>query len=215
MIKLLVCEDQTLVRQGLVSILRLEPEMDVVGEAANGAEAVEKVGELNPDIVLMDVRMPIVDGVEATRTITGQYPTTRVIILTTYDYEEYVFEGVKAGAMGYVLKDTAAPDLVNTIRRVYGGETFIQPAVASKILFEFAKGSRGIQKPATPEYESLSEREIAIISRLAQGMSNREVADDLALAEGTVRNYVSVILSKLHAANRIQAINVARQHKII
>jgi DNA-binding NarL/FixJ family response regulator len=138
-----------------------------------------------------------------------------VIILTTYDYEEYVFEGVKAGAMGYVLKDTAAPDLIATIRKVYGGETFIQPAVASKILFEFAKGTKEVHKPATPEYEPLNEREIEIISRLSQGMSNREVADNLALAEGTVRNYVSAILSKLHAANRIQAINLARQHKII
>lgn len=215
MIKLLVCEDQTLVRQGLVSILRLEPEIEVVGEAANGGEAVEKVGTLKPDVVLMDVRMPIMDGVEATRTITHRYPSVRVIILTTYDYEEYVFEGVKAGAMGYVLKDTAAPDLVATIRRVCAGETFIQPAVASKILFEFARGSKEVQRPSIPEYEPLSEREIEIISRLSQGMSNRDVADDLALAEGTVRNYVSAILSKLHAANRIQAINLARQHKII
>jgi DNA-binding NarL/FixJ family response regulator len=139
----------------------------------------------------------------------------RVIILTTYDYEEYVYEGVMAGAMGYVLKDTAAPDLIATIRKVCGGETFIQPAVASKILFEFAKGPKSNQRPAMPDYEPLNEREIEIISRLSQGMSNREVADDLSLAEGTVRNYVSAILSKLHAANRIQAINLARQHRII
>jgi DNA-binding NarL/FixJ family response regulator len=215
MIRLLICEDQTLVRQGLVTMLGLEPEIEVVGEAANGLEAVEKVGELKPDVVLLDVRMPIMDGVEATRTITSQYPDTRVIILTTYDYEEYVFDGVKAGAMSYVLKDTAAPDLVDAIRRVYGGETFIQPAVASKILFEYARGSGSSKASASPEYEALNEREIAIIGLLAKGMSNREVADQLALAEGTVRNYVSNILSKLHAANRVQAINLARQHKII
>lgn len=214
MIRLLICEDQTLVRQGLVAMLGLEPEIEVVGEAANGVEAVDKAGELKPDVALVDVRMPIMDGVEATRTITSKFPSTRVIILTTYDYEEYLFEGVKAGAMGYVLKDTAAPDLVDTIRRVHQGETFIQPTVASKILFEYARGS-ATRAPANPAYEPLNDREIEIISLLSQGMANREVADQLALAEGTVRNYVSNILSKLHAANRVQAINLARQHKII
>jgi two-component system, NarL family, response regulator DegU len=212
MIKLLICEDQVLMRQGLATILGLEPGLQVVGEAADGREAVQKVAELQPDIVLMDVQMPEVDGVDATRIITAQYPAARVIILTTFDYEEYVFEGVKAGAMGYMLKDTPAPELVSTIKRVHAGERFIQPAVASKILFEFAGNSRSA---ANPEYEPLSERETEIISRLAQGMSNREIADDLALVEGTVKNHVSNILSKLHAANRVQAINLARRHKII
>ena len=221
MITLLICEDQTLVRQGLVAVLGLDPEIEVVGEAANGREAVEQVAALHPNVVLMDVRMPIMDGVTATRTITSLYPATRVIILTTYDYEEYVFEGIKAGAMGYVLKDTAAPDLVDTIRRVIAGQTVIQQAVASKILVEFAKSGPKLAAPTAspapvaPEYEPLSEREVAVISRLAHGMTNREVAEDLGLAEGTVRNYVSIILSKLHAGNRVQAINLARQHKII
>jgi DNA-binding NarL/FixJ family response regulator len=213
MIRLLICEDQTLMRQGLATILGLEPGITVVGEAENGQEAVERVAELQPDIVLMDVQMPIMDGVEATRIITGRHPGSRVIILTTFDYEEYVFEGVKAGAMGYMLKDTPAPELVSTIKRVHEGERFIQPAVASKILFEFAGGrTRTDEQEAT---EPLSEREIEITSRLAQGMSNREIADDLALAEGTVKNYVSNILSKLHAANRVQAVNTARQRKLI
>lgn len=215
MIRLLICEDQTLVRQGLVTMLGLEPEIEVVGEAANGIDAVEKVRELKPDVALIDVRMPIMDGVGATRAIVAEFPSTRVIILTTYDYEEYLFDGVKAGAMGYVLKDMAAPDLVDTIRRVHGGETFIQPAVASKILFEYATGSTSARTYANLEYEPLNEREIAIIKLLAKGMSNREVADHMMLAEGTVRNYVSNILSKLHAPNRVQAINLARQHKII
>lgn len=213
MINLLICEDQTLLRQGLVTILGLEPGFTVVGEARNGQEALEKVAELKPDIVLMDVQMPVMNGVEATRLITSQYPNTRVIILTTFDYEEYVFEGVKAGALGYILKDTPAPELVNTIKRVYNGERFIQPAVASKLLFEFARADA--RKNTATDFEPLSERETAIISRLAQGMSNREVAEDLALAEGTVRNHVSTILAKLHAANRVQAINLARQHKLI
>jgi DNA-binding NarL/FixJ family response regulator len=211
-IKLLICEDQTLMRQGLATILGLEPGLTVVGEAADGAEAVAQVRALHPDIVLMDVQMPGMDGIEATRLITAAYPDTRVIILTTFDYEEYVFEGVKAGAMGYMLKDSPAPDLIHTIRRVHEGERFIQPAVASKLLFEFAQGAR---RGSGAGYEPLSERETDIIRRLAQGMSNREVADDLALAEGTVKNYVSTILGKLHAANRVQAINLARQHKLI
>ncbi len=215
MIKLLICEDQTLVRQGLVAVLSLDSAIAVLGEAANGQEAVEQTRALRPDIVLMDVRMPIMDGVEATRHITTQFPSTRVIILTTYDYEDYVFEGVKAGAMGYVLKDTAAPDLVETIRRVHAGQTFIQQAVASRILVEFAKTAPRPTAPAPSAPHPLSERETAVLSRLAQGMSNREVADDMALAEGTVRNYVSIILSKLHAANRVQAINLARRHKLI
>ncbi len=212
MIKLLICEDQTLMRQGLATILGLEPGLTVVGEAADGAEAVAQVRALHPDIVLMDVQMPGMDGIEATRLITAAYPDTRVIILTTFDYEEYVFEGVKAGAMGYMLKDSPAPDLIHTIRRVHEGERFIQPAVASKLLFEFAQGAR---RGSGADYEPLSERETEIVRRLAQGMSNREVADDLALAEGTVKNYVSTILGKLHAANRVQAINLARQHKLI
>ncbi len=199
-------------RQGLVTILSLEPGLEVVGEAGDGREAVQKVQALQPDVVLMDVQMPVMDGVEATRLITTQYPNIRVIILTTFDYEEYVFEGVKAGALGYLLKDTPAPELVRTIERVYAGERFIQPAVASKLLFEFARAEG---RSANANYAPLTERETAIIGRLAQGMSNREVADDLALAEGTVKNHVSNILSKLHAVNRVQAINLARQHKII
>jgi DNA-binding NarL/FixJ family response regulator len=215
MIKLMICDDQTLMRQGLATILGLEPGLEVVGEASNGREAVEKVAVLQPDIVLMDVQMPEMDGVEATQIITGRYPNTRVIILTTFDYEEYVFNGVKAGAMGYMMKDTPASELVDTIRRVHGGERFIQPAVASKILFEFASAGGTAAGGKAGDYEPLSEREIEIIARLAQGLSNREIAEDLALVEGTVKNYVSNILSKLHAANRTQAVNVARRQRII
>jgi two-component system response regulator DegU len=213
MINLLVCEDQALVRQGLISILTGEEGITIVGEATDGETALEKVEELSPNVVLMDVRMPVMDGVAATREICNRFPATRVIILSTYDSEEYVFEGIKAGAMAYVLKDTPAPELVETIRRVHNGERFIQPAIASKILFEFVRPEPRAER--RPEYEPLSEREVAIIDRLARGMTNREVAADLALAEGTVRNYTSNILAKLHAGNRVQAINLARRHKII
>lgn len=213
MISILICEDQTLVRQGLVSILRMEPGIHIVGEATDGETAVEKAAELQPDIVLMDVRMPVKDGVKATEEICANYPDTRVVILSTYDSEEYVFEGIKAGAMAYVLKDTPAVELIETIKRVHAGEHFIQPTIANKLLFEFARHKPSARK--LPEYEPLSEKEVAIINRLAQGMTSREVAADLALAEGTVRNYTSNILAKLHAGNRVQAINLARQHRII
>jgi DNA-binding NarL/FixJ family response regulator len=212
MIRILICEDQTLVREGLATLLSLEPGITVVGEARDGHEAVEKAETLRADVVLMDVQMPSMDGVEATRQIVARCPDTRVIILTTYDYDEYVLQGVKAGAMAYVLKDMPSEDLVRIIRRVHRGERFIQPAVASKILFELAHAHAQHNKG---DRQLLSDREIAIISRLAQGMSNREVAADLTLAEGTVKNYVSSILTKLQADNRVQAINRARQYKLI
>ena len=194
-------------------MLESEPGITIVGEAVNGREAVEKTGAFRPDVVLMDVRMPIMDGIEATRIITARYPAARVIILTTFESGEFVFEGVKAGAMGYLLKDASASELVSTIWRVHEGESLIQSAVASSILFELAKGQ---PRPADdPACEHLSEREIAIVSRLANGMSNREIAQALGLAEGTIKNNVSTILAKLHAANRVQAVNVAREQKLI
>jgi DNA-binding NarL/FixJ family response regulator len=213
MVKVLICEDQTLVRKGLVALLESEPGITIVGEAVNGREAVEKTGAFRPDVVLMDVRMPIVDGIEATRIITARYPFARVIMLTTYESGEFVFEGVKAGAMGYLLKDASLSELVTTIWRVHEGECLIQPAVASSILFELARGQ---PRPADdPMCEHLSEREVAIVSRLANGLSNRDIANDLGLAEGTIKNNVSIILSKLHAANRVQAANAAREQKLI
>lgn len=214
MIRLLICEDQTLLRQSLATMLGLEQGIEVVGEASNGSTALEQVEALHPDIVLMDVQMPIVDGVEATRAISARHPDTRVIILSTYDTEEYVFEGVKAGAMGYLLKDAPAPELVEIIQRVHAGERFIQPAVAHKILSEFAKPG-GQTETSSAEYEPLTDREVMIISCLARGLTNRQIAQELSLAEGTVRNYTSNILTKLHVANRVQAINLARRHKLI
>jgi two-component system, NarL family, response regulator DegU len=209
MIKLLVCEDQTLVRQGLVTILGLEADLEIVGEAANGREAVEKFADIQPEVVLMDVQMPHLDGVSATAEICRAHPAARIIMLTTFDNDDYVFRAVKAGALGYVLKDTPADELVEVIRKVYAGERFIQPAVASKLIFEFAGANN------MPRYEPLSDRELSVLQRLAQGMSNRAIAADLSLTEGTVKNYVSSILTKLHAANRVQAVNTARQEKII
>ena len=208
-IRILLCEDQTLVRHGLRTILELEPGMAVVGEAADGEEAVQRARELRPDIVLMDIQMPRRNGVEATALITAACPQTRVIVLTTFDYEEYVFDAVKAGAMGYLLKDVPVPELMDTIRRVHAGESFIQPRVASKLLLEFGRRSR------TPAEDELTEREREVLSLLAAGASNREIGARLYLAEGTVKNHVSNILSKLHAANRTHAVSLAREQGLL
>lgn len=208
-IRILLAEDQTLLRQGLRTILDLEPGLAVVGEAADGEEAVQEAIRLQPDIVLMDVQMPRRNGVEATALITAACPRTHVIVLTTFDYEEYVFDAVKAGAMGYMLKDVPAPELIDTIRRVDAGESFIQPQVASKLLAEFGR------RASRPADEELTERERDVLGLLAGGASNREIAARLYLSEGTVKNYVSNILAKLHAANRTQAVALARDQGLI
>ncbi|HET8843611.1 MAG TPA: response regulator transcription factor, partial [Ktedonobacteraceae bacterium] len=170
-----------------------------------------------PDIVLMDVQMPRQNGVQATAAIIAAYPGARIIILTTFDYEEYVFDAVKAGAMGYLLKDVPATELAGTIRKVHAGEPFIQPKVASKLLMDFGRKSR----QASPGHasklpdEELSVREIDVLRLLASGASNRDIAEQLSLAEGTVKNHVSNILGKLRAENRTQAANLARERKLI
>jgi DNA-binding NarL/FixJ family response regulator len=235
-IRILICEDQTLMREGLRTVLDLEPGFHVVGEAADGAEAVRLAEGLRPDIVLMDVRMPRQNGVQATAAITARGLPCRVIILTTFDYEDYVFDAIKAGAVGYLLKDTPAAELAATIRLVAGGDSFIQPTVATRLLMEFGRRSgnaseetpapadaspprAGATEPARKDQaaflEQLSQREGDVLRLLAQGASNRDIAEQLVLAEGTVKNHVSNILAKLHANNRTQAANLARARGLI
>lgn len=216
-IRILICEDQTLMREGLKTILELdggEPPFEIIGEAADGEEAVRQARKLSPDVVLMDIQMPRQNGVQATAAITTTLPATRVIILTTFDSEDYVFEAIKAGAMGYLLKDTPATELAATIRRVQQGESFIQPQVATKLLMEFGRRGTITRGPAS-EDEDLSQRELDVLKLLAQGASNREIANRLVLAEGTIKNHVSNILIKLHAANRTQAANLARERGFV
>jgi two-component system response regulator DegU len=221
-IRILLCEDQTLMRQGLRTILELEPGIQVVGEAANGEEAIIRYEALHrqdngPDIVLMDIEMPRMNGVQATAALIASDPHARIIILTTFDYEDYVFEAIKAGAMGYLLKDVPATELMATIRQVHDGEPSIQPKIANKLLIEF--GRKGRSAAAVPvrsvQEEELSPREIEILKLLAEGASNRKIAEKLALAEGTVKNHVSNILGKLHTENRTQAAHLARERKLL
>lgn len=210
-IRVLLAEDQTLLRQGLRTILELSPGFAVAGEAENGAEAVERALALRPDVVLMDVQMPAMSGVEATARITAALPGTRVVILTTFDYDEYVFDAMKAGAQGYILKDVPAAELLDTIRRVHTGESIVQPSVATRLIAEFSR--RGA--PPQPAYDALTERELEVLRLLAEGRSNKAIAAELVLSEGTVKNYVSAILGKLHAANRTHATQIARRQGLI
>lgn len=220
-IRILLCEDQTLMRQGLRTILELEPGFQVVGEAADGEEGVSQYHELRklgngPDIVLMDIQMPRMSGVQATTQLTNEDDAARVIILTTFDYEDYVYEAIKAGAMGYLLKDVPADELVATIRQVYAGEPSIQPKIANKLLIEFGRKSRSqASSSRSPQQDELSPREIEILRLIAEGASNRKIAEELVLAEGTVKNHVSNILSKLHTENRTQAAHLARERKLL
>lgn len=204
-LKILLVEDQTLMRQGLKTILNLEPGMRVIAEAEDGAAGLRMALELRPDIVLMDVQMPGMSGVEATQAICAAWPQARVIILTTFDREDYVYQGIRAGAVGFLLKDTPAEELVATIRRVHAGEPFIQPEIASRMLREL------VQPQASP-LEPLTEREREVLVLLAQGLSNKAIAERLVLTEGTVKNHVSNILGKLQAENRTQAAEIARRY---
>jgi len=207
-LRVLLVEDQTLMRQGLKTILDLEPGLRVVGEAADGERGVQLALELKPDVVLMDVQMPKLNGVQATAELVRQWPEARVIILTTFDRDDYVYQGVRAGALGYLLKDTPAPRLIETIRRVHAGEPFIQPEIASRAL-------REMMRPVEQTVEPLSEREREVLVLLAQGASNKEIAERLVITEGTVKNHVSNILGKLQAENRTQAADIARKRGLV
>ncbi|MBX2998318.1 MAG: response regulator transcription factor [Caldilineaceae bacterium] len=210
-IRILLVDDQRLMRDGLRILLDLEPDLEVVGEADDGRTAVEIFPDLLPDVTLMDVRMTNMDGVEATRRILTRHPEARVIILTTFDDDEYVFEGIRAGAMGYLLKAVSAEELAAAIRTVAKGGALIEPSVARRVMAEFARLSHPSKQTQEKLLDPLSEREIEVLKLLAQGFANREIADRLYLAEGTVKNYVSSAMQKLSVRDRTQAALRARE----
>jgi len=210
-IRILLVDDQRLMREGLRILLELESDLRVVGEADDGQSGLDAYVELQPDVVLMDVRMPGMDGVEATWRLHERWPDARVIILTTFDDDEYVFEGLRAGAMGYLLKDVSGHDLAQAVRTVAAGGVLIQPSVARKVVAEFARVAPPARVADAGLAEPLSEREQEILELLARGLTNRQIADRLSLAEGTVKNYVTNILGKLGARDRTQAALRARE----
>jgi len=204
-IRILLVDDQRLMRDGLRTLLELEDDIEVVGEAQNGQEALAAFAELAPDIVLMDVNMPGMDGVEATRQLNSLHRDPKVIILTTFDNDEYVFEGLRAGALGYLLKAASGEELANAIRTVMQGDALLDPAVTRKVMSQFARLSAPARPVNAGLAEPLTEREMDVLRALADGLSNREIADRLFLAEGTVKNYVTNILGKIGVRDRTQA----------
>ena len=226
-IRILLVDDQELIREGLTIILGALSDIEVVGQAADGQQAIELADRLQPDVILMDVRMPHVDGIEATRRIKDTHPTTQILILTTYNEDELVFEGIRAGASGYLLKDITRNQLAEAIRGVAQGEAQIAPTVASQVLAEFQRMANllrrhTLQPPDTrdepaadggaadlPPVEALTPREETILRLLTEGLTNAGIAARLHLSEGTVKNYVSGILSKLHANDRTHAVVLA------
>jgi NarL family two-component system response regulator LiaR len=199
-IKLLVVDDQNIVRKGIRALIEQVDDMDVIGEASNGEEAVAEAKRLNPDVILMDLMMPKMDGISAIREIQASQSPAQIIALTSFVTEDKVFPAIKAGAMGYLLKDSEPEDLIAAIRKVNRGEPSLHPIVAKMVLEEI---SQPVKQPLTPD--PLTEREVDIVRLVAQGLSNRQIADQLVIGEATVRTHVGNVLNKLHLANRVQA----------
>jgi DNA-binding NarL/FixJ family response regulator len=214
-IKLMLVDDQRLMRDGLRTLMELEPDIEVIAEAQNGEQACTIYAEKKPNVVLMDIRMPVMDGVEATRQILKSWPEALIIILTTFDDDHFVFEGLRAGALGYLLKDVSGSELAEAIRTVVNGGALIGPSIARKMVAEFARLAPldGFKK--SDLVNPLSNRELDILRLLSKGMSNKEIATHSHLAEGTVKNYVSSILTKFGASDRTHLILKAKEIGLI
>ncbi len=214
MIRVLVADDQALVRAGFRAILEGQDDLEVVGEAADGGEAVTIARELQPDVVLMDVRMPGVDGIEATRRLTRNGDTPRILMLTTFDLDEYVYEAMKAGASGFLLKDAPRDQLVGAVRTVAAGDALLAPALVRRLIEDF------VRRPppghlAPPELDDLTERELEVLTLIARGLANAEIAARLFVSEATVRTHVTHILAKLGLRDRVQAVVLAYESGLI
>jgi DNA-binding NarL/FixJ family response regulator len=205
MIKVLLVDDQNLIRQGLKALLELESDLELVGEAENGEQAINLVAKLQPDVVLMDIRMPIMDGVAATREIQKRFAEIKVLVLTTFDDDEYVTAALQNGAMGYLLKDTPSEELAVAIRAVHKGYTQLGPGIVKKLLTQFSNTVPPQSPLAPPSLAELTPREKEVLRLIATGASNREIAQELYISEGTVKNHVTNILNRLDLRDRTQA----------
>ncbi|HEX7470597.1 MAG TPA: response regulator transcription factor [Verrucomicrobiae bacterium] len=201
-IRILIADDHFIVRMGLTALVNMEPDMEVIGEAANGAQAVDIFGKLNPDLVLMDLRMPVKDGIEATAEIRNKFPTARILMLTTYDGDEDIHKALQAGAQGYVLKNSTAEALIPALRAVAAGQQWIPKDIASRLV-------------SRKSFEELTPRELQVLHQLAKGLANKEIADTLNISEHTVKDHLKSILGKLRVADRTEAVTTAIQRGII
>ena len=208
-IRLLLVDDQPIFRQGLASLLSLEADIEVVGEAKHGDEAISLTERLQPDIILMDVRMPVCDGVQATQEIHTRYPWIRILVLTTFDDDEYIFQSLQAGALGYLLKSTPSREIAEAIRNLHRGYSQLGPTIAPKVFSQLAVG---VNSQKTVCSTLFNERELDILKRLGEGKSNREIAADLNLTEGTIKNHLTNIFCQLEVRDRTQAALWAHQH---
>jgi DNA-binding NarL/FixJ family response regulator len=213
-IRVLLCDDQALVRSGFRMILEARPDLEVVGEAEDGLQAVELAVRSEPDVILMDVRMPNIDGVEATRRIVAAGSGARVIVLTTYDLDEYVYDAIRAGASAFLLKDVRPAQLVEAIRIVAAGDALLAPSVTRRLLDRFARSLPG-REPAPAALSSLTEREVEVLRLLASGLSNAELAEHLFVSEATVKSHISSILRKLGVRDRVQAVILAYEAGLV
>lgn len=209
-IKILLVDDQVLFREGLKTLLDARPDFEVIGEAGNGEEAVRLAFQLRPQVVLMDLRMPVLDGIQATRRIRSLVPECQILVLTTFDDDEEVFEGLRAGAIGYLLKDVSSEKLYEAIHAAARGEYFLLPSITAKVIAEFSRLPRSAPHSAENE-KILSPREVEILRLVATGLSNKEIAEQLFISEGTVKNHLSNILSKLNVKDRLQAVIRGRE----
>jgi DNA-binding NarL/FixJ family response regulator len=216
-IRVLIADDHALFRRGLEMVLVEEPDIELVGQASDGAEAVTRAGEALPDVVLMDIRMPKTSGIEAARAMKEAAPSARIVMLTISDEEEDLFEAIRAGASGYLLKDIPLDEVADAVRSVYGGQSLINPSMAAKLLAEFAAmASRDGTEPAEQvPAPRLTEREIQVLKLVARGMNNRDIAKELFISENTVKNHVRNILEKLQIHSRMEAVMIAVREKLI
>jgi DNA-binding NarL/FixJ family response regulator len=213
-IKVVVADDQGMVRSGFSILLTAQPDIDVVGEAVNGREAVARAAQLRPDVILMDVRMPVLDGLQATREITALGDGPRVLVLTTFDLDDYVYEALRAGASGFLLKDASAAELASAVRVVAAGDALLSPGVTRRLIAEFARLGAP-RSPGRRQLEDLTERETEVLALVARGMSNGEIAAHLIVAEQTVKTHVSRVLMKLGLRDRTQAVVFAYESGLV